>query len=163
MKVIFLDIDGVLNSTRTSNPRKFPYVVDPPLLTRLNRLLERTGAQVVLSSTWRLDPIGILAAKHWGVPFFDICPDMPGCARSSEIIAWLTKHPDVQRFAIIDDEDDELDDLPVFQPSRKTGITQQVVDGVVNYLNGHTDKTMRANAFVRAFQNIQSFFNRDKS
>jgi len=73
-------------------------------------------------------------------------------------MAWLTKHPDVQRFAIIDDEDDELDDLPVFQPSRKTGITQQVVDGVVNYLNGHTDKTMRANAFVRAFQNIQSFF-----
>jgi hypothetical protein len=77
MKVVFLDIDGVLNCTKTKNPRKFPYVVDPKLLARLNRLLERTAAKVVLSSSWRLDPIGIMAAKHWGVPFIDTCPDLP--------------------------------------------------------------------------------------
>jgi hypothetical protein len=28
MKVVFLDIDGVLNCTNTPNPRKFPYIVD---------------------------------------------------------------------------------------------------------------------------------------
>src|ERR1700683_1008977 len=28
MNVIFLDIDGVLNSDQTSNPRKLPYIVD---------------------------------------------------------------------------------------------------------------------------------------
>jgi len=28
MKVIFLDIDGVLNCDKTPNPRKFPYIVD---------------------------------------------------------------------------------------------------------------------------------------
>ena len=28
MKIIFLDIDGVLNCDKTPNPRKFPYVVD---------------------------------------------------------------------------------------------------------------------------------------
>ena len=32
MKIIFLDIDGVLNCDKTPNPRKFPYVVDPKLL-----------------------------------------------------------------------------------------------------------------------------------
>ena len=31
MKVIFLDIDGVLNCKKTPNPRKFPYVVDKRL------------------------------------------------------------------------------------------------------------------------------------
>ena len=37
----------------------------------------------------------------------------------------LRKHPNVGRFAVIDDEDDELDKLPLFQPSAKTGITQR--------------------------------------
>jgi hypothetical protein len=77
MKVIFLDIDGVLNCDRTPNPRKFPYVVDRRLLARLKKLLKRTRAKVVLSSSWRLDPVGLLAAKYWGVPFIDTLPDLP--------------------------------------------------------------------------------------
>jgi len=51
MKIIFLDIDGVLNCDKTPNPRKFPYVVDKKLLARLHGLLERTKARVVLSSS----------------------------------------------------------------------------------------------------------------
>src|SRR5712671_3965140 len=123
MKVIFLDIDGVLNCEKTPNPRKFPYVVDRKLLTRLKTLLERTGAKVVLSSSWRLDPIGLFAAKHWGVPFIDVCPDMPKRSRRDEVLTWIAHHPKVTRYAIIDDEDDELDELPLFQPSCTTGIT----------------------------------------
>ena len=80
MKIIFLDIDGVLNCAKTKNPRKFPYVIDQRLLKRLKRLLTVTGAKVVLSSTWRYDPIGILAAKHHGIPFIDVTPDMPRLA-----------------------------------------------------------------------------------
>jgi len=63
-KVIFLDIDGVLNCKRTPNPRKLPYVVDPVLLARFKRLVERSGADVVLSSTWRYDPAGLFSAKR---------------------------------------------------------------------------------------------------
>ena len=55
MNVIFLDIDGVLNCDDTPNPRKFPYIVDPRLLSILEGLLVRTGAIVVLSS-WRKRP-----------------------------------------------------------------------------------------------------------
>jgi histidinol phosphatase-like enzyme len=33
MKIIFLDIDGVLNCDNTPNPRKFPYIVDAGLLS----------------------------------------------------------------------------------------------------------------------------------
>jgi hypothetical protein len=50
MKIVFLDIDGVLNCRKTANPRKFPFIVDQTLLERLNRLLQSTGAQVVLAS-----------------------------------------------------------------------------------------------------------------
>jgi hypothetical protein len=163
MKVIFLDIDGVLNCERTPNPRKFPYVVDPTLLARFKKLLERTGAKVVLLSSWRLDPIGLLAAKHLGLPFIDVSPDMPKKARRDEILAWLAQHPKVRRYAVIDDEDDELDGLPLFQPSCKTGITADIVKGVERYLNGESDETMRASLLVRAGQNIHSLFKRDKS
>ena len=163
MKIIFLDIDGVLNCEKTPNPRKFPYVIDKKLLTRLNRLLERTKARVVLSSSWRCDPIGLLAAKHWGVPFIDVCPDKPKSTRGKEMQKWLAYHPRVTRFAVIDDEDDELDDLPLFQPSNKTGLTHRIAKGVEDYLNGQTDETMRANAMVRLGQNIHSLFKRSKS
>jgi hypothetical protein len=163
MKVIFLDIDGVLNCSTTPNPRKFPYVVDRRLLTRLRKLLDRTGAKVVLTSSWRLDPVGLFAARHWGVPFIGASPDKPRSPRCKEILAWLSEHPRVTRYAVIDDEDDELDELPLFQPSAKTGITMEIVRGVEKYLNGKTDKTMRANAIVRLGQNIHSLFKEDKS
>jgi hypothetical protein len=35
------------------------------------------------------------------------------------MLKWLADHPKVTRFAIIDDEDDELDDLPLFKPPVK--------------------------------------------
>jgi hypothetical protein len=163
MKVIFLDIDGVLNCASTPNPRKFPYVVDRKLLARFKKLVDRTGAKVVLSSTWRCDPVGVFAAKHWGVPFIDVCPDKPRSPRRREITSWLADHPKVTRFAVIDDEDDELDGLPLFQPSSKTGITREIVKGVERYLNGDTDETIRNNAVARIGQNIRGLFERNKS
>src|SRR6185437_6457702 len=144
-RIIFLDIDGVLNCKRTPNPRKLPYVVDPPLLQRFKRLLDQTRAEVVLSSTWRYDPAGLFSAKYWGIPFVDVIPDMPGRPRRDEILAWLKNHANVGRFAVLDDEDDELDELPLFQPSAKTGISEKIVEGLSAYLLGETDKDMRCN------------------
>ena len=163
MKVIFLDIDGVLNCAKTPNPRGFPYIVDKRLLARFKKLRDRTRAKVVLSSSWRVDPAGLFAARHWGVPFQDVCPDMLGSPRRREILKWLARHPKATRYVVIDDEDDELDDLPLFQPSAATGITREIVKGVENYLNGKTDATMRANIVTRIGQNIHSLFKRDKS
>jgi hypothetical protein len=147
----------------TPNPRRFPYIIDKRLLARLQALVKRTGAKVVLSSSWRLDPIGRLAAKHYGIPVYDVCPDMPKSARCTEILKWLRAHPRVSRYVVIDDEDDELDDLPVFQPSSRTGITREIIRGVENYLNGKSDKTMRANVIERIGQNLVSALSRDKS
>jgi hypothetical protein len=163
MKVIFLDIDGVLNCKSTPNPRKFPYIVDKKLLARFHKLLARTGAKVVLSSTWRVDPVGLYAAKYWGIPFIGTCPDMPRAARCKEVIAWLAEHPRVSRYVVLDDEDDELDELPLFQPSAATGLTREIAVGVEKYLNGKSDETIRCNAIVRLGQNVRSLFKRDKS
>jgi hypothetical protein len=156
MKVIFLDIDGVLNCKATRNPRNLPYVVDPKLLRRFKRLLDRTGAKVVLSSTWRYDPAGLFSARRAGIPFMDVIPDMPKRPRRDEVLAWLKRHPRVKRYAILDDADDELDDLPLFQTSPVTGLTPKIVTGVADYLNGKTDRDMRSNIVVRTLQNIQA-------
>lgn len=154
MKVLFTDIDGVLNCRRTPNPRKLPYVVDQELLARFRRMLDATGARVVLSSTWRHDPAGLFSARHWGIPFDGVVPDMPGQPRRDEILAWLAANPAVTRYAVLDDECDELDDLPLFQPSGRTGVTEEIAAALIGYLNGETDQDLRRNALVRAYQNL---------
>lgn len=67
MKVIFLDIDGVLNSQcwyqkrmdidklATDIDSQYPmYEFDPEAVLRLNSIIEKTDAKVVISSTWRI-------------------------------------------------------------------------------------------------------------
>ena len=60
--------------------------------------MQATGAKVILSSTWRVDPVGLLAAKYYQVPFDDVCPDMPGAPRCEELLTWLRQHPEVIRY-----------------------------------------------------------------
>lgn len=49
-KLIFLDIDGVLDTYKSR------YALDPVLMERLGVLLERTGAKIVISS-WRSNDV----------------------------------------------------------------------------------------------------------
>jgi hypothetical protein len=133
------------------------------LLDRLKGLAERTEAKIVLTSTWLLDPIGHIAAKHFGVPFIGCSPDMPEAARHEEIKTWLAENPYVGRFVVIDDECDGLDSLPLFQPDADVGLSYEIVVGVERYLMKETDETMRANAVLRMAQNIDSLFKRNKS
>ena len=54
MKVVFLDIDGVLNDDTTPSRTKSRLIfVDREKLLRLKRIVAATGAKIVLSSTWR--------------------------------------------------------------------------------------------------------------
>ena len=39
--------------------------------------------------------------------FIDITPDMPDEPRCKEILTWIRNHPEVTRYAVIDDEDDD--------------------------------------------------------
>ena len=97
------------------------------------------------------------------VPFDDICPDIPAAARCEEMQAWLRQNPEVTRYVVLDDDDDCLDELPLFQPSSKTGLTDEIADGIEEFLAGRSDKDMRASAIARLGQNIHALFGRDKS
>jgi hypothetical protein len=48
-RVVFVDIDGVLNTTRSASE-----ALEPPMVALLVGLLQRSQAAVVLSSTWRV-------------------------------------------------------------------------------------------------------------
>lgn len=66
IKVIFLDVDGVLNSGDWYKERQGLYAIDdiagqypfyefsPKLVANLNKITDATGAKIVVSSTWRL-------------------------------------------------------------------------------------------------------------
>jgi HAD domain in Swiss Army Knife RNA repair proteins len=65
----------------------------------------------VLISDWRHDPAGLFSARYWGIPYADVVPDLPKRSRRDQIRAWLKKHSEFKRYAVIDDDDDELDDF----------------------------------------------------
>lgn len=60
MRVVFLDIDGVLNHAATrsdvlpTSGEPLPIPIEPACMARLNRLIADTCAKVVISSSWRL-------------------------------------------------------------------------------------------------------------
>jgi hypothetical protein len=113
MKVLFLDIDGVLNSDRSDLafgglPDGFmPHDLarfDPVALALVRRLCAETGAAVVLSSSWRLHHTVQEAAAGLGLPVVDSTRDLGSSfGRSDEITLWLATHPEVTHYAIVDD------------------------------------------------------------
>jgi len=162
MKLVFFDIDGVLNCSKTPNPRELPYIADPVLVARFAQMLERAGAAAVMTSSWRIDPAGLFSARHWGIPYTDVVPDMPGESRDREIKAWLDANAPEARFVVLDDEDDDLDGLPLFQPSSETGLTEEIAKGIEDYLAGRTQRDMRKNVVARTYERIAGIFHRDR-
>ncbi|HEY6383327.1 MAG TPA: HAD domain-containing protein [Pseudolabrys sp.] len=111
-------------------------------------------------SDWRHDPAGLFSARYWRIRYADVVPDLPKRSRGDEICAWLRKHPEVKRYAVIDDDDDQLDDLPLFQPSSSIGLTQKIANGVSRYLQGKTDRDMRAGPITRTLENLRTALKR---
>jgi HAD domain in Swiss Army Knife RNA repair proteins len=111
MKVLFLDVDGVLNSAdwfHKLDPKVKGAIheLDPKAVKRVQHVLEVTGAVIVLSSTWRKIP-NLTAAI--GLPIYDVTPVHDSGHRGTEIRMWLNAHPDIETFAIIDDDADAGD------------------------------------------------------
>ena len=117
MKIIFLDIDGVLNSIQYDRLRtREQGNIDETRLPLLKNIVDETSALIVLSSSWR---------KHWsieggecdcigrelnstfdkyGLIISDKTPVLSALDRSIEIQSWLDEHLcEIQSFVIIDD------------------------------------------------------------
>lgn len=125
MKVIFLDIDGVLNSHRTFMVwgcgflRKTPphtvegTKLDPVAIALLKATVIATGAKIVISSTWRRgstveDFNDMFKAYGWDTTgiVIGMTPTTDKGFRGDEVDMWLADHPEVENFMIIDDDCD---------------------------------------------------------
>lgn len=117
IKVIFLDVDGVLNSSHTTRKTASGYTfVGNRQLKNLKHIVKETGAKVVLSSDWRYgrdDPVynsDYLELRHelqrYGIQFYGFTPELPSGHRGAEISKWLKAHEEVGNFVILDDRTD---------------------------------------------------------
>ena len=121
-KVIFLDVDGVLNTESYSNP-----IIHEDRIKRLKNIVDETQAKIVMSSSWKhrykyfikdpnliksesdkkdmqflkdlLDKYNLTIMDY--TQSFGTGPD----ARPGEIRAWLVDKPNVKTFVILDDDD----------------------------------------------------------
>ena len=145
MKVLFLDVDGVLNSEQwftLDSKDEDSYIglrsISPKAALRVKEVLAQTEAKIVLSSVWRIIPEMTKELEAWGIPIFDQTPVLDTNHRASEISAWLAAHPEVSVFAIIDDDDDAGDSAvlaPRFiQTSWKRGIQDIHVHALIGLL-----------------------------
>ena len=143
MKVVFLDIDGVLNNFGLIRRNGLDYI-DEPMVGLLGGVVKRTGADIVLSSFWRLDPrdrsLVDSALKRHGMFVSDRTPSMPG-PRADEISKWLQENPEVVRYAIIDDDEDAGVGMAhsFFQTDPEIGMTAHTAEMIVSHLNWGDD------------------------
>ena len=108
VRVIFLDIDGVLAPVRRWDRYGD---LDPACIQVLNEIVARGQADVVVSSTWRYGKTAaelqiILESQGFTGRVVDKTPTgTPGAGRGEEIASWLAEH-DVSGYVIIDDHVD---------------------------------------------------------
>lgn len=165
MKVVFLDFDGVLNGLELNEPPSplHPHLhLNPLLVGRLSRIIARTGAKVVLSTSWRT------RHHHEGAPpehmpldqlcealriaglvgeVIGVTPDLARqdtigrtgdtlwrCPpRSKEIRAWLEGKA-VESFVVLDDDRGAEIAGAFVNTSGRTGLTDADVEAAVRIL-----------------------------
>ena len=162
-KILFLDIDGVLNTKwwytqmdRNTPKDKYGYAFDPRAVANLKRIVEETGADIVMSSSWKC--MGLSQVQEmWSVRnlpgnVIDITPDYLSESllksdlnndevlykRGCEIKGWLSLHKnEVIHYAILDDMDDILpkQQQRFVQTDPELGITEADAKTIICILN----------------------------
>ena len=140
VKVLFLDIDGVVNNRRTKqNYKGFIMGIDPAMAALVQRIVRNTGCEVVLSSSWRLYRHSRDEVERKICKFADITPILYS-PRGYEIKVWLTLHPEIHHYAILDDAESILPEQRAnfFQTTWESGLTEDIALAVEKHLNKET-------------------------
>lgn len=166
IKVIFLDVDGVLNY-ESWRDRQLNYSmkniepVDPQKVKLISKIIKKTKAKVVFSSSWRFimkpenaqytnkksrvyklkrlfNKYKIKITDVTGSDF--ISPDKKIFGRGCEIQTYLERHPEIYNYVIIDDAIAELQNFKssphMFLTSfNDEGITKKQCDEIIRFLN----------------------------
>jgi FMN phosphatase YigB (HAD superfamily) len=121
-KIIFLDIDGVLNHYETKTRFQGFIGVDPSRVKLLNEILKKTGAKLVFSSTWRCFPERANVLAHFREQGFEAefigetARRFSSSRRSDEIKRWLQDHEgEYSKYVVLDDNVDAKEGLNVVQ------------------------------------------------
>jgi len=148
--VIFLDIDGVLNTLEQNRHPGGREVFSPEAVAALRSILERTGAQIVIASSWRegvadripdtfeCNGLGVYLEKILG--YTPVLPEAsPETRRADEIDAWLHGNPAYRnRFLVVDDDPCVGTAFPRHHilTQESTGLTRSHVERAVAILSG---------------------------
>lgn len=154
--ILFLDIDGVLNACgnpewdptdeRTEERYRGFIGICPKRVALLNEVIERTGAVIVLSSTWRLmdtleNTLAYMRQQGFKGEMIDKTPAGSRLSgrgfRGDEVNEWLednaAKHGEIHH-AIVDDDGDFHKDQPLIQTRTGKGLTREHVEALVQAL-----------------------------
>ncbi len=131
LNVVFLDIDGVLNSNFWFENNEIELsngtLIDIEKVKLLSFLIKKTNAKIILHSGWRfwfdcnLKPLRVEAEKlvdmlkSEGIKIDGVTPDLTteeirktkkfSLVKAEEILLWLSEHENVQNWVVIDDLD----------------------------------------------------------
>lgn len=157
MKIIALDVDGVLNSYHCKNTLHGFTFLQEEKLVLLKELVDASGAKLLLSSTWRegwrLRDVGASNERvqeeirffevfedklaEYGLRLYDYTPTVYALNRGKEIAAWLETHPEVQvdSMVVLDDMDGRH-----LRPFSRYLVQTSMVDGLQQR---HLDRALR--------------------
>ena len=157
MRIVFVDFDGVLNSDEyfaahpavnsTDADWWSAASLDPGAVQRLDRLITRADASIVLSTSWRkiltLDELSsILRELGFGgkllgkTPTLYTSPDGVRFTRGHEIQAWLDANLQTSSFVILEDSEPLSHlELRCVRTDPALGLTDMDVDRALALLN----------------------------
>jgi len=122
MKVIFLDIDGVLNVIGQGHD-EFGQIFHQHFMDNLKRIVDETGAKIIMSSSWRRAGLAKMQAmwekRGLAGELIGVTPDLwrrvkdeefhENLQRGDEIQVILNLQPEITNYVILDDDEDMLD------------------------------------------------------
>lgn len=157
MKVIFLDIDGVLNSEEflKNNPTQ---AIDKDSVSILKSIVDKTGAAIVMSSGWKLwFDDNMLPQDGYSQYLYDILCDFninlfgktPDFSteeirtrktfshiKAKEISSWLNEHA-VDKYVVIDDLDLRNEEINshLVKINGQVGITEEDARYIIDMIS----------------------------
>ena len=158
MKVIFLDIDGVLNSEEFLKNNKNE-MIDRNNVNILKSIISKTEAVILMSSGWRLWFDDNMMPKDGesqclydilcqaNIKLFGKTPDFSteeirtkktfSHVKAKEIIAWLSEHEEANKYVVLDDLDLKNEEINshLVRTNAQVGITEDDAMRVIDMIS----------------------------
>lgn len=145
LKLVFLDIDGVMNSCFSEVSDKHESLAfDSQAVENLKHILNETDAKIIVSSTWRIgETVESLRGNifsHYGLDEYVIgtTPVYNDTPRGVEIADFLAiVHKLAIEGIVILDDDSDMEDLKKYHVkiNRKYGLTKQDAEKAIEIIN----------------------------